>query len=122
MQRLGVNAGLLGQRGKAHRRIDEVAQNLPAQRALARQQSIDGVAQQATPNGAQLLMAQGDSSGLMNGPPAPQNFSSVYLTRNSPKVIFYLLPWSSLCSTEVTRVSSAVFILNLAKHRNLYRN
>jgi hypothetical protein len=67
-------------------------------------------------------MAQGDSSGLMNGPPAPQNFSSVYLTRNSPKVIFYLLPWSSLCSTEVTRVSSAVFILNLAKHRNLYRN
>ena len=45
MQRLGVDAGHLSQRRKAYGGIDEVAQNLAAQRRLARQQSIDGVAQ-----------------------------------------------------------------------------
>jgi hypothetical protein len=49
MQRLGVDAGLLGQRGKAHHRVDKVAEDLAAQRPLARKQSINGVAQQAPP-------------------------------------------------------------------------
>src|ERR1039458_5435606 len=53
MQCLGVDAGLLGQRGKAHGRIDEIAQNLSAQRALACQQRINGVTQQAA---AKLLV------------------------------------------------------------------
>lgn len=49
-----MDAGFLSQRRKAEGRIDEIAQNLAAQRGLAREKRLDGVAQQSA---AKLLIA-----------------------------------------------------------------